>query len=158
MHSALCRLQADSAPFSAWLQQNMFTKHVEISQTFVQEKLLPEDGHNGKVYISLPLGYDEDPLYVYRLLYPLYVMPSAPTTWHTTMSTFLEKEGCATMGFGKNMWTVTIDCARILLGAHINDFFIACANRQVLDDFCARLLDASEGTYAGNLHEYLSGR
>jgi len=74
------------------------------------------------------------------------------------MSTFLEKEGCATMGFEKNMWTVTIDCARILLGAHIDDFVIACANRQVLDDFRARLLDASEGTYEGTLQQYLSGR
>ena len=62
------------------------------------------------------------------------------------------------MGFEKNMWTVTIDCARILLGAHIDDFVIACANRQVLDDFRARLLDASEGTYEGTLQQYLSGR
>jgi len=58
-------------------QQNMFTDHVNISQAFVQGKLLPGDGHNGKVYISSPPGYGEDPLYVYRLLKPLYSMPSA---------------------------------------------------------------------------------
>jgi len=46
----------------------MFTEHVKISQAFVQGKILPGDGHDGKVYISLPPGYDEDPLYVYRLL------------------------------------------------------------------------------------------
>ena len=49
------------------------------------------------------------------------------------------------------MWTVTIDGARILLGAHIDDFVIACANRKVLDGFRARLLDAFEGTYEGTL-------
>ena len=49
-------------------QQTMFTDHVDISQAFVQGELLPGDGHNGKVYISSPPGYDEDPLYVYRLL------------------------------------------------------------------------------------------
>ena len=38
------------------------------------------------------------------------------------------------MGFEKSMWTVTIDGARVLLGAHIDDFVpvIARANRQVL--------------------------
>ena len=100
-------------------QQNMFTDHVDFSQAFVQGKLLPGDSHNDKVYISSPPGYDEDHLYVYRLLKPLYGMPSAARPWHTTMSAFLAKEGCATVGFEKSMWTVTIDGARILLGAHM---------------------------------------
>jgi len=73
--------------------ENMFTDHVDISQAFVQGELLPGDGHNGKVYISSPPGYEEDPLYVYRLLKPLYSMPSATRAWHTTMSAFLAKEG-----------------------------------------------------------------
>jgi len=58
-------------------QQNMFTDQVDISQAFVQGEILPGDGHNGKVYISSPPGYDKDPLYVYLLLEPLYSMPSA---------------------------------------------------------------------------------
>jgi len=128
-------------------QQNMFMDHINISQAFVQGELLPGDGHNGKVYISSPPGYDEHPLYVYRLLQPLYGMSSAVRAWHTTMSDFLAKEGCATVGFEKSMWTVTIDSARILLGAHINDFVSACANQQVHDSFRARLLYAFEGTY-----------
>jgi len=132
-------------------QQNMFTDHVNISQAFVQGELLPGDGHNGKVYMSSPPGYDKDPLYVYRLLKPLYGMPSAARAWLTTMNDFLAKEGCAMVGFEKSMWTVTIDSARILLGAHIDDFAIACANQQVLDGFRARLLDSFEGTYEGAL-------
>jgi len=71
---------------------------------------------------------------------------------------FLAKERCTTVGFDKIMWTVTIDGARILLGAHIDDFVIACANRQVLDGFRARrarLLDTFEGTYEGALQHYL---
>ena len=43
-------------------QQNMYTDHVDISQAFGQGELLPGDGHNGKVYISSPPGYDEDTL------------------------------------------------------------------------------------------------
>ena len=125
----------------------MYTYHVDMSQAFVQGELLPGDGHNGKVYISSPPGYNEDTLYVYRLLKPLYGMPSAARAWHTTMSAFLAKEGCATVGFKKSMWTVTIDVAHILLGANIDDFVIACANRHVFDGFRARLLDAFEGTY-----------
>jgi len=82
-------------------------------------------------------------------------MPSAARAWHTTMSAFLAKEGCATVGFEKSMWTVTIDGVRIILGAHIDDFVIAYANRQVLDGFRERLLDAFEGTYEGALQHYL---
>ena len=58
-------------------QQNMCTDHVDISQAFVQGELLHGDGHNGKVCISSPPGYDQDPFYVYCLLKPLYSMPSA---------------------------------------------------------------------------------
>jgi hypothetical protein len=134
----------------------MFTDHVNIFQALVQGELLPGDSHNGKVYISSLLGYDEDPLYVSRFLKPLYGMPSAARAWHTTMIAFLAKEGCATVGFEKSMWTVTHDGACILLGAHIDDFVIACANRQVLDGFRARLLDAFEGIYEGALQHYSS--
>jgi len=55
----------------------MFTDHVDISQAFVQGELLPGDGHNGNVYISATPGYEEDLLNVYRLLKPLYGIPSA---------------------------------------------------------------------------------
>jgi len=47
----------------------------------------------------------DDPLYVYRILKPLYDMPSAARAWHTTMSAFLANAGCATVGFKKSMWT-----------------------------------------------------
>ena len=58
-------------------QNNMHCDHVDISQAFVQGDLLPGDGYNGKIYIFAPLGYDEDPNYVYQLRRPLYGMPSA---------------------------------------------------------------------------------
>jgi len=103
----------------------MFSDHVDISQAFVQGELLPGDGHNGNVYISSPPGYDEDSRYIYRLLKPLYGMPSAACAWHTTMSAFLEREGCETVNFEKSMWRVVIDGHRILLGAHIDDFVMA---------------------------------
>jgi len=103
----------------------MFTDHADISQAFVQGELLPGDGHNGNVYISAPPGYEENPLSVYRLLKPLYGMPSAARAWQTTMSAFLQREGCETVGFEKSMWKVTIDGHRILLGAHIDDFVLA---------------------------------
>ena len=48
-----------------------------------------------------------------------------------------------------------IDGARILLGAHVDDFVIAFANQHVLDSFRARLLDAFEDTYEGALQHYL---
>jgi len=53
------------------------------------------------------------------------------------------------------MWRVVIDGHWILLGAHIDDFIIACANQPVLDAFRKRLLEAFEGTYEGPLEHYL---
>ena len=54
--------------------------------------------------------------------------PDEARAWQATMSAFLAKEGCATVGFEKSMWTVMIEGARILLEAHI-DFVITCANQ-----------------------------
>ena len=109
---------------SSWCttQLDMFTDHVDISHAFVQDELLPGDGHNGNIYISSPPGYDEDSRYIKRLLKPLYGMPSAARAWHTTMSADLEREGCETVGFEKSMWRVVIDGHWILLDAHIDNF------------------------------------
>jgi len=78
-------------------------------------------------------------------------MPSAARAWQNTVSTFLAKEGCATVGFGKSMRTITIDGVCILLGAYFDFSVIAYANWQVLDTVRARLLDAFKGTYTGAL-------
>jgi len=108
-HDAFSPVPAASG-LSLATQQNEFTDHVDMSQSFVQGELLPGDGHNGKVYISSPLGYDEDPLYTYCLPKPLYGIPSAARAWHTTTSVFLAIEGCATAGSerarGPSRWTV----------------------------------------------------
>ena len=44
---------------------------------------------------------------------------------------------------------------RILLGAQIDDFVIACVDRLVLQDFRKRLLEAFDGTCEGPLEHYL---
>ena len=67
----------------------------------------------------------------------------------------VEREGCKTVGFEKSMWTVTITGHKILLGAHVDDFVIACAHRPVLDAFRASLLKAFESTYEDPLENYL---
>jgi len=136
-------------------QLDMFTDHVDISQAFVQSDLLLGDNHNGNVHISSPLGYEEDSRYIYRLLKPPYGMPSAARACHTTMSVFLEREGYETVNFKKSTWRVVIGGHRILLGAHIDVFVIACANWLVLDTFRKRLLETFEGTHEGPLKHYL---
>ena len=136
-------------------QHNMFCDHVDISQAFCQGELLPGDGQNGKVYISAPPGFDEDPDYVYQLRKPLYGMPSAARAWHTTMSAYLKRSGCKTVGFERSMWTLNVDGHQILIAAHIDDFILACADRGTLDVFRKNLLKAFEGTYEGEVHAYL---
>ena len=82
-------------------QLDMFTDHVDISQAFVQGELLPWDSHNGNVYISSPPGYEEDSRYTFRLLKPLYGMPSAARAWHTTNQRFSGKRRLRKRGFRK---------------------------------------------------------
>jgi len=81
-------------------------------------------------------------------------MPFAARAWHTTMSAFLQREGCETVEFEKSMCKVTIDGHRILLGAHIDHFVIACVDRPVLDAFRKQLLEAFDGTCGGPLEHY----
>jgi len=81
-------------------QLDIFTDHVDISQAFVQDELIPRDGRNAP-------GYEEDFRYIYRFLKPLYGMPSAARVWHTMMRAFLEREGYETLGFEKSMWSLT---------------------------------------------------
>jgi len=133
----------------------MFTDHVDISQAFVQGELLPGNSFNGNVDVLCQLDYEADSRHIYRLLRPLYSTPSAAHALHTTMSASLEREGCETMGFAKSVWWVIVDTHWILLGAHINDFVIACANQPVLNAFRRRLLEAFMGTYEGPLEHYL---
>ena len=71
------------------------------------------------------------------------------------MSAFLEREGCKIVVFANSMGQAVIDGHQILLGAHIDDFVIACANLPVLDAFRKRLLEAFQGTYEGPLGHYL---
>ncbi len=136
-------------------QHNMHTDHVDISQAFTQGELLQGDGQNGKVYISAPPGYREDPDYCYLLKRPLYGMPSAARAWFTTMSEFLKSEGCSKVGYEGSMWQVTQNGHNIVLAAHIDDFVIACADRPTLDSFRSRLLEVFDGTYEGEIHTYL---
>ena len=58
-------------------ENDMFTDHVDISQAFTQDDLQLVDGYMGNLYISTPPGFPEDPQYCYRLLKPLYGIPSA---------------------------------------------------------------------------------
>jgi len=64
---------------------------------------------------------------------------------------FSGKRRLCNRGFQNSVWRVIIDDHRILFGAHIDDFVIACADRPVLDAFRKHLLETFEGTYEGPL-------
>jgi hypothetical protein len=136
-------------------QHNMFTDHVDINQAFVQGDLLSGDGHNGKVYISAPPGYPEDPEICYLFQKPLYGMPSATRVWHKTMSAFLHTQGCTKVGYEGSMWMATSNGHQILLVTHIDDFIISCAHRPTLDVFRNALLARFDGTTDGVIQTYL---
>ena len=100
-------------------QHNMFMDHIDISQACCQRDLMPGDAHNGKVYISAPPGYPEDPDICYLLRKPLYGMPSAARAWRTTMSGFLlsgflKSQGCSKVGYEESMWMAVSDGHKIL--------------------------------------------
>ena len=105
-------------------ENDMYTDHVDISQAFTQGDLQPGDGYMGNLYISAPPGFPEDPEYCYRLLKPLYDIPSAARAWFQTMSTFLKQEGCSKVDYEESMWKTTVNGHDILLAAHIDDFLL----------------------------------
>jgi hypothetical protein len=136
----------------------MHCDHVDISQAFCQGDLLPDDGYNGKVFISPTPGYDEDPDYVYHLRKQLYGMPSAAHTWHHTMSAYLKSQACTTVGFERSMWTVVKNGYHILIAEHIDDTIISCEDCPTLDSFRKDLAGPEglfDGTYEGEIRTYL---
>jgi len=93
-------------------QQNMFTDHVDISQAFVQGELLPGDGHNGKVYISSPPGYDEDPLYVYRRSELQYVAVCCSVLQHVAVAYARHIQSCSFVCFSV-LHYVAVSCSML---------------------------------------------
>ena len=71
------------------------------------------------------------------------------------MSAYLKSQGCALVGFERSMWCVTINGHTLLIAAHIDDFILACADRDMLDTFRTNLLARFDGTYEGAAHTYL---
>ena len=71
------------------------------------------------------------------------------------MSAYLQRAGCTTVGFERSMWTAKLNGHQILIAAHIDDFILACADRNTLDTFRQGLLEAFEGTYEGEISAYL---
>ena len=86
---------------------------------------------------------------------PLCGMPSAARAWHHTISDYLKGQGCTLVGFERSMWSVVKDGHVILITAHIDDFIIACADAQTLDEFRKALLQRFDGPYEGEVHTYL---
>jgi len=82
-------------------------------------------------------------------------MPSAARAWHTTMSAYLKSQGCVLVGFERSMWCAKIDGHTLLITAHIDDFILACSDRDALDAFRTKLLARFDCTYEGAVHTYL---
>jgi len=148
-------LQAVSTPFSVLLLNLTCVQFMLTSPRSVYKLNYNHDSHNGNVYIFPQPCYDEDSRCIYRLFKPPHGMPSVARAWRMTLSAFLNREGCETLSFEKSIWRAVINRHRILLGAHIDDFVIACANRGVLNAFQKRLLEAFACTYEGPLEHYL---
>ena len=53
------------------------------------------------------------------------------------------------------MWTVVKNGHAIMITAHIDNFILACADRNTLDEFRCSLLERFEGAYEGEIHSYL---
>ena len=74
----------------------MHLHSMDISQAFIQASWsdLPED--IGDIYITPPRGYPEDPDVVYRVLRPLYGIPSSARALHFTLAKWFREQGFCT--------------------------------------------------------------
>jgi hypothetical protein len=62
---------------------------------------------------------------------------------------------CDLVGFERSMWCAKIDGHTLLIAAHIDDFILACVDRNTLDAFRTKLLARFDDTYEGAVHTYL---
>jgi len=105
----------------------MFTDHVDISQAFV--KTCCQETVSIEIYVFLPSAelFTLDTFIVSSSHFIKCRQLPERGIRLVTMSAFLEREGCETVG----TWRVVID-GHSILPAHIDDFIIACAIRPVL--------------------------
>ena len=140
---------------------NMHLHSIDISQAFVQASWddLPED--IGDIYIRPPRGYPEEAGYVWKVVKPLYGIPSAARALNFTLSKWFSEYGFEKAGFEESVFiyepgvTGTKYKSKILISTHIDDMLITCDNLEVLQQFKTDFLSTFEGTDEGEVHEYL---
>jgi hypothetical protein len=133
-------------------QHNRFMDHVDITQAFGQDHLLP-----GTVkcislcHLVIPRTLTSAIFYANR--YTVCLLLQELDT--KTMSGFLKSQGCSKVGYEESMWMTVSDGHKLLIAVHIDDFIISCAHRPTLDKFKNALLARFDGTSEGAIRTYL---
>jgi len=154
--SAICLLQADSAKFSVWLHNKicLLITSIFFRLSFSENFCLETTIMARCIFFHLQDTMKILSMYIaYLKHWTALSLQLDPSTLRWAPS--WQKKYVQRWNLKRSNKPSTIDIACSRLGVHINDFIIACVNGQVLDDFCARLLDAFEGTCTGALQHYL---
>eukprot|EP00961_Rhodomonas_salina_P189163 2552264-Rhodomonas_salina.1 len=75
----------------------------DLAQAFIQADKLDE-GVNGWVFIRPPQGATDEEGVVYKVLHPLYGIPSSARALHLTLSKWFKEQGFSTAGFEDSVW------------------------------------------------------
>ena len=113
-----------------------------------------EDAGN-TIYISPPVGYEEDPNVVYEVLRPLYGMPHSGRCLHVTWSNWLQQKGFRKVGYEGAMWVWSDESDYILLATHVDDSIVTGSSevktKRMIDD----ILNRFDGTVDEDVSEIL---
>eukprot|EP00961_Rhodomonas_salina_P001491 20481-Rhodomonas_salina.1 len=75
----------------------------DLAQAFIQADKLDE-GVNCRVFICPQQGATDDDCVVYKVLCPLYCIPSSARALHLTFSKWFKEQGFSTAGFEDSVW------------------------------------------------------
>eukprot|EP00961_Rhodomonas_salina_P173118 2334459-Rhodomonas_salina.4 len=88
-----------------------------LAQAFIQADKL-DKGVNDLVFIRPQQGATDDNGVVYKVLCPLYCIPSSARALHLTLSKWFKEQGFSTAGFEDSVW--------VRESEHIDDTLMAC--------------------------------
>ena len=137
---------------------NMHLHAMDVAQAFIQASWsdLPEDTRT--IYITPPEGVDENPDVVYRVVRPLYGIPSSARALHFTLVRWFREQGFTQAGFEESVFIRKAGGRYkedIYVSSHIDDLLTACKDPATLALFKQDFLAAFEGTDDGPVEDYL---
>ena len=133
-------------------QSGDYVEVCDVAQAFIQAHDLPE-GYD--LYVIPPVGVDEDPLYCWKLIKPLYGLAASPRMWADTLRSWLLSTGWTPVAFEDTLYHFASGTTRLLLCFHVDDILFSSNDQAAREEFKRKLLSRFDAKALGPVSTFL---